>query len=242
MHRTVLSGLVVLATAAAVARAPLAQVFPSIDGDAIMGHIKVLASDEFEGRAPGTPGEQKTVAYLVDQFKKLGLKPGNADGTYIQKVPLVSITPEPTSLALAKDGASLELKWRDEVVAWTKHVADQAAIDRSEVVFVGYGIEAPEFQWDDYKGVDLKGKTLVMLVGDPPIPDPADPTKLDPKMIGGRAMTYYGRWTYKYEVGAKKGAAAVLIVHETGPAGYPFSVVQGKTGEQFDLVTPDKNM
>ena len=101
---------------------------------------------------------------------------------------------------------------------------------------------APEFNWDDYKGVDVKGKTLVMLVNDPPVPDPANPSELDPKTFGGKAMTYYGRWTYKYEIGAQKGAAGVLIVHETGPAGYPFSIVQGKTGEQFDLVTPDKNM
>jgi Zn-dependent M28 family amino/carboxypeptidase len=103
-------------------------------------------------------------------------------------------------------------------------------------------VVAPEFNWDDYKGVDVKGKTLVMLVNDPPVPDPANPSALDPKTFGGKAMTYYGRWTYKYEIGAQKGAAGVLIVHETEPAGYPFGVVQGKTGEQFDLVTPDKNM
>jgi len=121
-------------------------------------------------------------------------------------------------------------------------VADQASLDRSELVFVGYGVVAPEYNWDDYKGVDMKGKTLVMLVGDPPVPDPANPSALDPKTFGGSAMTYYGRWTYKYEIGAMKGAAGVLIVHETAPAGYGFNVIQGKTGEQFDLVTPDKNM
>ena len=243
MTRIVPSFIAVLAVAATVAQAPHAQVFPPIDGDAILGHIKVLASDEFEGRAPGTAGEKKTVAYLVEQFTKLGLKPGNTDGTFIQKVPLVSITPDPnTSLRFTKGDTALDLKWRDDVVAWTKHVAPEAGVEASEVVFVGYGVEAPEFQWDDYKGIDAKGKTLVMLVNDPPVPDPSDPTKLDPKVFGGRAMTYYGRWTYKYETGAKKGAAAVILVHETGPAGYPFSVVQGKTGEQFDLVTPDKNM
>jgi Zn-dependent M28 family amino/carboxypeptidase len=127
-------------------------------------------------------------------------------------------------------------------VAWTKHVAPSAAIDNSELVFVGYGVVAPEFSWDDYKDVDVKGKTLVMLVNDPPVPDPANPAELDPKTFGGRAMTYYGRWTYKYEIGAEKGAAGVLLVHETGPAGYPFDVVQSKAAEQFDLVTPDKNM
>jgi Zn-dependent M28 family amino/carboxypeptidase len=128
------------------------------------------------------------------------------------------------------------------VVAWTKHVADTASLDNSELVFVGYGVVAPEFNWDDFKGVDVKGKTLVMLVNDPPVPDAANPTQLDPKTFGGNAMTYYGRWTYKYEIGKDKGAAGVLLIHETGPAGYPFDVVQNKVTEQFDLVTPDKNM
>src|SRR5207247_1883497 len=105
------------------------------------------------------------------------------------------------------------------------------------------GVVAPEFQWDDYKGVDVKGKTILMLVNDPPVPDPSNPAELDPKMFGGKAMTYYGRWTYKFEIAAEKGAAAAIIVHETGPAGYPFSVLQdSNTGEKFDLVTPDKNM
>jgi Zn-dependent M28 family amino/carboxypeptidase len=121
-------------------------------------------------------------------------------------------------------------------------VADSASLTNSDVVFVGYGVVAPEYNWDDYKGVDVKGKTLVMLVNDPPVPDAANPAELDAKMFGGRAMTYYGRWTYKYEIGAEKGAAAVLIIHETGPAGYPFDVIQNKVTEQFDLVTPDKNM
>ncbi len=223
------------------ATTPLAQL-PDIDTNAVMAEIRTLSSDEFEGRLPGTKGEELTVAYLVDQFKKIGLKPGNTDGTYIQKVPLVGITPAPAPLVFTKGKQSLTLKWKDDVVAWTKHVADVASVDKSDMVFVGYGVVAPEFNWDDYKGVDVKGKTVVMLVNDPPVPDPAKPGELDPKTFGGRAMTYYGRWTYKYEIGAMKGAAAVLLVHETGPAGYPFSVVQGKVGEQFDLVTPDKNM
>ena len=106
-------------------------------------------------------------------------------------------------------------------MAWTKHVADSASLDDSELVFVGYGVVAPEYNWDDYKGVDVKGKTLVMLVNDPPVPDPANPAELDPKTFGGKAMTYYGRWTYKYEIGAQKGAAGVLIIHETGPGRLP---------------------
>ena len=122
-------------------------------------------------------------------------------------------------------------------------MAPSAGIENSELVFVGYGVVAPEFKWDDYKGVDVKGKTLVMLVNDPPVPDPSHPSELDPKVFGGKAMTYYGRWTYKFEIGAEKGAAGVLVIHETGPAGYPFQIVQdGFTGERFDLVTPDKNM
>src|SRR6266436_5573924 len=214
---------------------------PDVDTDAVLAHIKTLSSDEFEGRGPGTKGEELTVAYLTDQFKNLGLKPGNTDGTFVQKVPLVGITPDGAPLVVRKGAQQLRMKWQDEVISWTKHVADSATLDNAELVFVGYGVVAPEFTWDDYKGVDVKGKTLVMLVNDPPVPDAANPTELDPKTFGGRAMTYYGRWTYKYAIGAEKGAAGVLIIHETGPAGYPFNVVQGKTGEQFDLVTPDRN-
>jgi len=215
---------------------------PAIDLDALLAHTKTLSSDEYEGRAPGTKGEELSVTYLADQFKKAGLKPGNTDGTYFQSVPLVGITPTPAPLVFKKGAQQQTLKWKDDVVAWTKHVAPSASIDNSELVFVGYGVDAPEFNWDDYKGTDLKGKTLVMLVNDPPVPDPNNPSELDAKTFGGKAMTYYGRWTYKYEIGAQKGAAGVLIVHETGPAGYGFNVIQGKTGEQFDLVTPDKNM
>jgi Zn-dependent M28 family amino/carboxypeptidase len=208
---------------------------PTIDGGAILAHVKILASDEFEGRAPGTKGEDLTVKYLVDEFQKLRLKPGNTDGTFTQKVPLVGITPDPAMALTFTKGAQAEtLKFKDDFVAWTKHVADSASLDGSELVFVGYGVEAPEFKWDDYKGVDLKGKTMVVLINDPPVPDT--------KVFGGKAMTYYGRWTYKYETGAKKGAKGILIVHETEPAGYPFSVIQSSSGERFDLATPDKNM
>ena len=221
---------------------PLASL-PAIDPAQVLAHARILASDDFEGRAPGTAGEQKTVAYLIETFRKLGLKPGNPDGTYVQKVPLVGITAAPAPLTIAGGtGPAATLAWRDDVVAWTKRVTDVVTLDASELVFVGYGVDAPEFRWDDYKGVDVAGKTLVMLVNDPPVPDPANAAALDPKTFGGRAMTYYGRWTYKYEIGAKKKAAAVLIVHETGPAGYPFAVVQGRTGEQFGLATPNKNM
>ncbi len=217
--------------------------FPAIDGNKVLEHTKTLASDEFEGRAPGTHGEDLTVAFITEQFKQAGLKPGNPDGTYIQKVPMVGlVTDQKAVLAFRKGATERKLAWRDDFVAWTKRVADTVSVDASPMVFVGYGVQAPEFKWDDYKGIDLKGKTMVVLVGDPPVQDPSNPAELDPKMFGGRAMTYYGRWTYKYEIGEKFGAAAVLIVHETEPAGYPFTVVQGKTAEQFSLVAPDKNM
>jgi Zn-dependent M28 family amino/carboxypeptidase len=222
-------------------RIPIGQL-PDIDTDAVLAHTRTLSSDAFEGRAPGSNGEVLTVNYLVDQFKKMGLEPGNTDGTYLQNVPLVGITPAPAPLVFRKGPLQSRLRWKDDVVAWTKHVAESASLANSELVFVGYGAVAPEYNWDDYKGVDVKGKTLVMLVNDPPVPDPSNAAELDPKTFGGKAMTYYGRWTYKYEIGAQKGAAGVLIIHETGPAGYPFDVVQSKVSEQFDLVTPDKNM
>ncbi|MDE3156419.1 MAG: M20/M25/M40 family metallo-hydrolase [Acidobacteriota bacterium] len=221
------------------AEAPL----PAIDGNAVLQHIKVLASDEYQGRFPGTKGEDLSVAYIQQQFQDLGLAPGNTDGTYIQHVPLVGITPDPSASLVFRKGSHVDrLKFKDDFVASTRRVKPTVSLDNSSLVFVGYGVQAPEYHWDDYKGMDVKGKTLVMLVGDPPVPDPNDPAKLDPKMFGGPAMTYYGRWTYKYEIGAKLGAAGVIIVHETGPAGYPFSVLQSSTGEAFTLETPDGNM
>jgi Zn-dependent M28 family amino/carboxypeptidase len=216
---------------------------PKIDGNAILGHIKVLSSDEYEGRAPGTKGEDLTVKYIQNQFKNLNLKPGNPDGTYIQKVPLVGILgKEAKALTFTKGPQKQTFKWADDVVAWTKHVADGASIANTDVVFAGYGVEAPEYNWNDFKDVDVKGKTIIVLVNDPAVPDPSNPARLDSNVFKGDAMTYYGRWTYKFEEGARKGAAAVLIVHEDKPAGYPFKVVQGNLNEKFDLVTPDKNM
>ena len=224
------------------AHVPIGQL-PALDINAVLAHTKMLSSDEFEGRSPGTKGEEKTVAYLIDQFRKAGLTPGNTNGTYVQKVPLVGITAAPAPLVLKKGGQRQSLKFKDDFVAWTKHVAETASLVDSEMVFVGYGVVAPEFDWDDYKGLDVKGKTIVMLVNDPPVPDPSNPAELDPKVFGGKAMTYYGRWTYKFDIAAQKGAAGAIIVHETETAGYPFAILQdSNTGEKFDLVTPDKNM
>src|SRR5215467_9396595 len=188
-YAALLIGLAMLTAAGCSKSGPVTMAqFPDIDTAAVLEHTKVLSSDKFEGRAPGTMGEELTVSYLVDQFKKIGLKPGNTDGTYVQKVPLVGITPTPAPLLFSKGKQELTLKWKDDV-AWSKHVADTASIDKSDLVFVGYGVVAPEFNWDDYKGVDVKGKTLLMLINDPPVPDPANSQQLDPKVFGGKAMT-----------------------------------------------------
>ena len=226
--------------AASTTTAPQA---PTIDQAAMIEHIKVLSSDEYEGRAPGTKGEDLTVTYLVEQARKIGLQPGNPDGTYVQKVPLVGITgAEGTPFTVTKGGQQRTFKWADEVVAFTKRVSDTTSISNSDMIFVGYGVTAPDYNWDDFKGVDVKGKTLVVLVNDPQVADGSDPSRLDSTLFNGQAMTYYGRWTYKYDKAAELGAAGVFIVHETGPAGYPYPVVQGFLGERFSLVADDKNM
>src|SRR6202166_4858220 len=222
---------------------PPAAALASFSGDRILEHIRVLSSDEFEGRGPGSKGEQLTIKYLEGQYRSAGLEPGNPDGTYLQSVPLVGITPDSgMKLTLTVHGRTLEPKFQDDFAAWSKRVTDTSAID-ADMVFVGYGVQAPEFQWDDFKGADVKGKILVVLINDPPVPDPADPSKLDPKTFGGAAMTYYGRWTYKFEKAAQLGAAGCVIIHQTERAGYPWEVVRNSwSGTQFDLATPDKNM
>jgi Zn-dependent M28 family amino/carboxypeptidase len=214
----------------------------SISAVDLLKHIKVLASDEFEGRAPGSKGEELTVKYISEQFKALGLKPGNPNGTYTQEVPLAGITSAP-SLSFIIGDKTNTLKFPDDYVASSARLQPEVKAENTEVVFVGYGIVAPEYGWDDYKGVDVRGKTILMLINDPQIPDPTDPAKLDPKMFKGRAMTYYGRWTYKYEIAAQKGAFAAVIIHETEPAAYPYSVVKTSWAkENFEIDAPDKNM
>ena len=204
-----------------------------IDAEALLAATRTLSSDEFEGRAPGSVGEEKTIAFLTAQFSNLGLAPGNPDGTWVQRVPLVGITPTAgDTLTVSSAGTSETLEPSTDYVAWTKHVVDEVQIN-AEFVFVGYGAVAPEYDWDDFEDVDVTGKILLFLVNDPPAEN----------AFGGRAMTYYGRWTYKHEIAATKGAAGSLVIHETGPAGYPWEVVGSSPhSESFDLVTPDRNL
>jgi len=215
----------------------------AISGERMLNNTRVLSSDAFEGRAPGSRGEELTTSYLQDQFRGLGLEPGNPDGTFLQSVPLVGITADPgMKLSLAGRGRTLAPKYQVDYVAQTRRVVESSALD-AEIIFAGYGVQAPEFQWDDFKGVDVRGKAIVVLVNDPPVPSPANPGELDAATFGGKAMTYYGRWTYKYEKAAELGAAACFIVHQSEPAGYPWDVVRNSwSGEQFGLATPDKNM
>jgi Zn-dependent M28 family amino/carboxypeptidase len=214
----------------------------AITPDGLLAHIKILASDEFEGRAPGTKGEELSVNYVTDQFKQIGLKPGNPDGSYTQEVPLIGIKSAP-KMSFTMGDRTTELKFPDDFVASSAHLQSEIKIDNSGVVFVGYGIAAPEYGWDDYKDVDVRGKTIIMLINDPPIPDPKDSSKLDDKIFKGKAMTYYGRWTYKYEIAAQKGAAAAVIIHETEPAAYPYSVVKTSWAkENYEIDNPNKNM
>ena len=163
----------------------------AITPDGLLAHIKVLASNEFEGRAPGTKGEELSVKYISDQFKKIGLKPGNPDGTYTQEVPLAGIKGEPR-MSFTIGDKTIDLKYPDDFVASSARLQPEIKVEKSDVVFVGYGVVAPEYGWDDYKGVDVRGKTLLMLIGDPVIPDPKDPSKLDNKMFKGKARTYTG--------------------------------------------------
>ncbi len=196
-------------------------------------HIKVLASDEFEGRAPASAGEVKTINYLSEQFAALGI-PGANNGSYTQGVPLTSleVTNKPV-LKIHGQGEHAEYAYQQDFMVASFQQQARIGLD-SELVFVGYGINAPERNWNDYEGLDVKGKTVIVLVNDPGF------ATQDPAIFNGNAMTYYGRWTYKYEEAARQGAAAAIIVHETAPASYPWSVVTGSwSGKQFDIQRED---
>ena len=197
--------------------------------------VQTLASDAFEGRGPGSVGEERAVAYLVQEFHKAGLKPGMPDGSWTQEVPIIGVRSTVTASWTA-EGVRRDLVFPQDLVAWSAQTNAVSRVAESDMVFVGHGVTAPEYGWDDYKGTDVRGKTVVILAGDPPVSDPRKPGELDPRMFGGRAMTYYGRWTYKYEEAARRGAAAALIVHETKAAAYPWFVVVNSWGrERFEL-------
>jgi Zn-dependent M28 family amino/carboxypeptidase len=218
-------------TSAPVETSVLPQIeVPELSEQTMKEVTKELSLDSYEGRAPGSAGEEKTVAFLIDRFKKAGLEPGNK-GSWTQDVPLVEITAKNVSaLSVAdKAGKAMSFAYGSEYVIGSYRETPKTTVDQSELVFVGHGIVAPEKGWNDYAGVDVKGKTVVVMVNDPDF----DSTGLDGP-FGGKAMTYYGRWTYKYEEAARQGAAAVLIIHDDAPAAYGWNVVNSSwTGTQF---------
>jgi Zn-dependent M28 family amino/carboxypeptidase len=206
----------------------------AIDPADFAEHVKTLASDEFEGRAPGTPGEEKSVEYIKAQFERMGLKPGNGD-SYFQTVPMMETTAdESTTMTIDVKGKPHTLKFGSDMVIGTRTGQPEIKIDASDLVFVGYGVDAPEQKWNDYAGLDVKGKTVVMFVNDPGF------HAKDPTLFEGKRMTYYGRWTYKFEEAGRKGAAAALIIHDTEGASYGWDVVKNSwSGAQYDLRAAD---
>ena len=201
---------------------------PSIDASRIKKDIEYLASDELGGRGPGTPDEDKTIEYIAREFEQAGAAPAGENGTYYQTVPLVGVEPLPsTEVAWSAGAGKRPLAWLDEVVALSHTQQPEAAFD-AETVFVGHGIVAPEFGWDDYKGADVRGKVVLLFTNEPPSDDPS--------FFGGKALTYYGRWTFKYEEALRQGAAGALIVHTDDTAGYPWSVVRNSWGRTNPFV------
>ncbi len=205
-----------------------------VSAEELKRHIRTLSSDEFEGRAPTTPGGEKARSYIAAEYQRLGLAPVGA--SYFHDVPMVESTLDPAQSFLRIDvkGTARDLAYKAEAVFGTKRAEPEVAFDGSDMVFAGYGVVAPEHQWNDYEGIDVKGKTVVILVNDPGF------LTNDETLFGGKAMTYYGRWTYKYEEAARQGAAAALIVHDTVPAAYGWNVVEGSwSGAQIDLQRAD---
>lgn len=211
---------------------------PIVDGRIIREVIKEISSDAYEGRGPATPAEDKTIAYISTQFKAHGLKPGLPGGQWYQDVPTVTITADPAmKLHVEGKGKAFDLAYSTDVVLWTKRQQLHTEVKAADLVYVGYGIKAPEWGWDDYAGLDVKGKIVVIEVNDPGF------ATGDPKLFQGRTMTYYGRWTYKYEEAARQGAAGAIIIHETGAAAYPWTVVQSSnTGAKREIDRDNKGM
>jgi len=207
---------------------------PAFSEAAFRDHVERISSDEFEGRAPGTEGEKKTLAYIEREFRAAGLEPGIGK-SFLQPVPLVEIVPHADG-AMEVRGAkgSLSLRNADDMVVWTRRPVPESRVKDAELVFAGYGIVAPEYAWNDYAGIDMRGKIALVLVNDPGF------ATQDPKLFNGNAMTYYGRWTYKFEEAVRQGAAGVFVIHETKAAGYPWDVPRnGADGPQFDMVLDD---
>ena len=200
--------------------------------------VKVLADAKLAGRAPGGPGEAGTIAWLTGQFRAMGLKPAGDGGGWTQAVPLIRFSVAPDArFSLTAGGRTQPLAQTKEIMAWTQRPTARVAIRAAPLVFVGYGVTAPERGWDDFKGVDLKGKVAVFLINDPDFE--AGPGEPVAGKFGGKAATYYGRWTYKFEEAARRGALGALIVHETAAAAYPWSTVVASNGDSYDVVQPD---
>jgi Zn-dependent M28 family amino/carboxypeptidase len=225
-----------LLSLALVAAAP-PPAAPHVDMQRMSEVTRVLASDAFQGRAPGTPGEDKTIPYLVEQFKAAGLEPAGENGGWTQTVPMIHTQLKaPVNVSVTQAGQTLPLKFPDDIYLGTVRPVDRVRIANAPMVFVGYGVTAPERGWDDFKGVDLHGKVAVMLVNDPDFEAAAGEPVAG--KFGGKTMTYYGRWTYKYEEAARRGAIAALVVHETDAAGYPWTVVKSPAGENYAIALP----
>src|SRR3984885_3691167 len=208
-----------------------------ITGDEIKRHIAVLADDSLQGRKPFTPGEIKAINYISSEFKKEGLEPGN-NGSFFQDVPMVEITSMPAAgLTISGGKSNITLNYITDFVASTRQELPDVQLNNSPLVFAGYGVVAPEYHWNDYAGLDVKGKTVMVLVNDPVFKSG------ERNLFKGDTMTYYGRWTYKYEEAARQGAAGVIIVHQTGPASYGWSVVNNSfTGAKLYLQQSDKHL
>lgn len=207
----------------------------AVSADNLTTTVKTLASDLFEGRAPGTVGEDRTIGYLIARFQDLGLEPGGLNGQWVQKVPLLhTMLGAPKTLAFDGSNGTMPVEQSKDIYVSTVRPDDVAKIAHAPVVFVGYGVKAPERGWDDFKGTDLKGKLLIFLVNDPDYA--AKPGEPAAGKFGGRTMTYYGRWTYKFEEAARQGAVGALVIHETGAAGYGWNVVISPGGENYDIV------
>ncbi|MDN7123768.1 M28 family metallopeptidase [Pseudidiomarina terrestris] len=216
---------------------PQMEVDPYSFNENYRDYLATLSSDEFEGRAPASKGEELTVEFVSDKFRSWGLKPFNEEtGSYRQEVPLVKMTPYSVSEMTFSDSDLSAFSYKQDMMAWSPRVQEEVSLDGSEMVFAGYGIVAPEFGWNDYEGLDVAGKTVVVLVNDPGYDTG------DPEVFNGKAMTYYGRWTYKFEEASRQGAAGIIVIHETGPAGYGWGVIAGGSPVRFDLARENKNM